>query len=225
MQELTIKGAYIFDWEGVQIHLLPQKAIYLPDYKALLIADPHFGKAAHFRKSGIPVPENVHFTDYLKIQKLFQFHPLEEVFFLGDLFHSDWNNSWNELELFLSQFQDIQFHLIKGNHDILEEPSYRSDLWKIHHETFEMGPFILSHEPMENVKNGMLNICGHIHPGISLYGLGRQNISLPCFFVRQQSIIMPAFGRFTGLAIMQCGISENAFVVTDKKVIPVNFTA
>lgn len=225
MQELSLKGAYVYDWEGVEIHLLPEKAIYLPDYQALLIADPHFGKAAHFRKAGIPVPEKVHFSDFQKIQLLIENYPIKELFFLGDLFHSELNSSWSDLELFISQFPEIQFHLIKGNHDILGNPTYRSGLWILHEEAFELGPLVLSHEPMETISNGTLNLCGHIHPGISLYGPGKQSISLPCFLVKPNLIILPAFGRFTGLAIMQCEKNESAFVVTDKKVIPVNLTA
>lgn len=225
MQELSLKGAYVFNWEGIEIHLLPEKAIYLPDYQALLIADPHFGKAAHFRKAGIAVPEKVHFSDFQRIQLLIKRYPIKELFFLGDLFHSDLNNSWSGLELFLYQFPEIQFHLIKGNHDILGNLTYRSGLWKLHEESYELGPLVFSHESMERIKNGALNLCGHVHPGISLYGPGKQSISLPCFFVKQNLIILPAFGRFTGLAIMNCEKNESAFVVTDKKVIPVNLTA
>jgi uncharacterized protein len=224
MQELTLRGAYIYEWERFPIYLLPEKAIYLPDYQALLIADPHFGKAAHFRKAGIPVPEKVHFNDYDKILKLIQNYPIQKLFFLGDLFHSDINSSWSDLELFISQFQEIQFHLIKGNHDILGNSIYRSGLWQIHEETFNLEPFIFSHEPLPSIPKGSLNICGHIHPGISLYGSGRQSLSLPCFFMTTDLIIMPAFGRFTGLSKMHCEKNEQAFVVTDRKVIPVNLT-
>jgi uncharacterized protein len=225
MQELKVHGAYIYDWEGFSIYLLPEKAIYLPEYQVLLIADPHFGKAAHFRKAGIPVPEKVHFNDYHKILKLIQNYPVKELFFLGDLFHSDLNSSWSDLELFISQFPEIQFHLIKGNHDILGNTIYRLGIWQLHEETYNLGPFILSHEPLYSIPKGYLNFCGHIHPGISLFGSGRQSLSLPCFFVKPNLIIMPAFGRFTGLAKMQCEKNEKAFVVTDKKVIPVNLNA
>jgi DNA ligase-associated metallophosphoesterase len=225
MQELKVQGAYIYDWRGFSIYLLPEKAIYLPDYQAMLIADPHFGKAAHFRKAGIPVPEKVHANDYHKILNLIQDYQVKQLFFLGDLFHSDLNSSWSELELFISQFPEIQFHLIKGNHDILGNTIYHSGLWQIHEESFNLGPLTLSHEPLVSIPPGSLNLCGHIHPGISLYGAGRQSIKLPCFFVTANLIIMPAFGKFTGLAKMHCKKNERAFVITDKKVIPVNLTA
>lgn len=214
-----------FEWtqEKICFYLLPEKAIYLPEYEALLIADPHFGKAAHFRKAGVPVPETVHSEDYQKIKKLIEAYNPLSVIFLGDLFHSDFNTSWLDLEAFRSLFSEQEFHLVKGNHDILPEQFYRSGLWHVHEETLALGKLILSHEPLEIISEGYINLCGHIHPGVSLYGAGRQKLTLPCFFVAPNQIILPAFGRFTGLAKMVCEKNERAFAITGKKVIPVNF--
>ncbi len=39
-----------------KVTLLPEKAIWFKERKLLLLADLHFGKINHFRKSGIPVP-------------------------------------------------------------------------------------------------------------------------------------------------------------------------
>jgi len=215
--ELSIKQTHF--------QLLPEKAIFLPQHRSLLIADPHFGKAAHFRKAGIPVPENVHTGDYLKINSIIKRYLPSDVFFLGDLFHSDFNNSWNDLEAFRSLFSDIKFHLIKGNHDILPEGFYRSGLWELHEQSCLLGELLLSHEPEEKLPLERVNICGHIHPGISLYGAGRQKLTMPCYFVSPQRIILPAFGRFTGLAKMSCGKNDRAFAVAGKKVIEVNFSS
>jgi DNA ligase-associated metallophosphoesterase len=217
------KGIQIIHFNQNDLHLLPEKAVFLPQFESLLIADPHFGKAAHFRKAGIPVTEKVHIHDFVKIQKLIERHEPTDIYFLGDLFHSDWNESWNDLELFAGNFSGCQFHLIKGNHDILPEELYRSEIWKVHPESLILGDFILTHEPMYEVPEGLFNFCGHIHPGISLYGTGRQRLTLPCFFLSGRQLILPAFGRFTGLYGMKCEKSDQAFAVTDKKVIPVNF--
>ena len=211
------------EWEELKILLLPEKAIYLESWRSILIADPHFGKAAHFRKAGIPVSEKVHVGDFMVIQNLIHKYKPEHLYFLGDLFHSDWNNAWNDLETFAEYHPSIHFHLIKGNHDILPEAAYRSDIWKVHTESLTLERMILSHEPMTSVPPGKINLCGHIHPGISLYGTARQKLTLPCFFVTPDQIILPAFGRFTGLFTMKCGKNDNAYVIAEKKVIPVNF--
>ncbi|WP_373520358.1 ligase-associated DNA damage response endonuclease PdeM [Aquiflexum sp.] len=214
---------YQLQWGNLTLHLLPEKAIYVEELRSLLIADPHFGKAAHFRKAGIPVSEKLHIGDLMVIQKLMQTYHPKHLYFLGDLFHSDLNIAWNDLETFAVYHPETNFHLIKGNHDILPDAVYRSDIWQVHVEPLTIGNLILSHEPMTNIPSDKINLCGHIHPGISLYGTGRQKLTLPCFFICPNQIILPAFGRFTGLYTMKCGKNDNAFVIAEKKVIPVNF--
>ena len=215
--ELTLKNTNFL--------LLPEKAIFLPKHHCLLIADPHFGKAAHFRKAGIPVPEKVHLVDYLKIESLINRFAPKEIFFLGDLFHSDFNNSWHDLEAFLSLYPKIKFHLIKGNHDILPEGFYRSEYWQLHDQSIILGELVLSHEPEPSIPVNTINVCGHIHPGVSLYGAGRQKLTMPCFFVSPERIILPAFGRFTGLAKMECGKNDRVFAVADKKVLEIKLSS
>lgn len=202
--------------------LLPQKAIYIEKHQVLLIADPHFGKAAHFRKAGVPISEHLHDDDLQKISLLIcQFDP-RDIYFLGDLFHSDLNESWWILEEFIDLFPAVNFHLVKGNHDILPKACYTSGKWIIHEEPLEIENFLLSHEPIPNVPEGKINLCGHIHPGISLRGKGRQKVTLPCFFYSQRRIILPAFGRFTGLDVLACTKSDQAFVIADEAVISIN---
>lgn len=223
MNSLKNQEGYQLLWEKLSMQLLPEKAIYLDEFRSILIADPHFGKAAHFRKAGIPVSEKLHIGDLMIIQGLIQKYNPEHLYFLGDLFHSDWNFAWNDLETFADYHPQTNFHLIKGNHDILPETVYRSDLWKVHTGKLNLGHMILSHEPLTDIPPEKINLCGHIHPGVSLYGTARQKLTLPCFFVSTNQIILPAFGRFTGLFTMKCGKNDNAYVIAEKKVIPVNF--
>lgn len=207
---------------GFSLFLLPQNAIYCKSMEAIFIADPHFGKAAHFRKAGVPISEYLHHDDLSKISKLIQdFNPID-IYFLGDLFHSDLNDSWWVLEEFIELFPSVNFHLVKGNHDILPAACYQSGKWIIHEEPLEYHGLVLSHEPMESLTDGKVNLCGHIHPGISLSGKGRQKITLPCFFYSEGRLLLPAFGRFTGLAKMTCTKSDQAFVIANEKVIRVN---
>ncbi|CAN5366364.1 hypothetical protein BH10PSE17_BH10PSE17_35830 [soil metagenome] len=41
---------------GERLELLPERAIWWPGERTLLIADVHFGKGAAFRALGVPVP-------------------------------------------------------------------------------------------------------------------------------------------------------------------------
>lgn len=204
-----------------ELHLLKEKAVWSPDFKSLFVSDLHFGKAAHFRKSGIPIPEPIHGEDLLKIEQLIINYQPAHFYFLGDLFHSDWNDQWESLNSFLRKFKETIFHLVKGNHDILDLGSYSSSNFEIHPKPIQLGKLFLSHEPQKEIPPGLINLCGHIHPGVRLVGKGRQSFRLPCFYLHDNQLILPAFGNFTGLAMIQALPGDRIFGVTKEKVIPI----
>ncbi|WP_194776893.1 ligase-associated DNA damage response endonuclease PdeM [Pararhodonellum marinum] len=217
-----INGAFPFVFNDVEFHMLKEKALYYPDKKSLLLADLHFGKAAHFRKFGIPIPEQPHRDDLKVLQRLILETSVKEVLILGDLFHSSLNAQWGDIQNFFESFPDIQFHLIKGNHDILPALSYQSPNLKVHVEPLIYGPLLLSHQPLDKVPEGFLNVCGHIHPGYALRSAGRQRLRLPCFYRKENLLILPAFGKFTGLYVVTCTSEDEIYVVTENKVMAIN---
>ena len=201
--------------------LLKEKAVWVPSLQSIFIADLHFGKAAHFRKSGIPIPEPIHQEDLFNLDYLITNYSPQNVYFLGDLFHSDWNGQWNVLNKFLATFTDVTFHLVLGNHDILPPLHYKEAVFQIHKSPIEVGNLILSHEPLEEIAEDRINLCGHIHPGIRLVGKARQSIRLSCFHYKPNQLILPAFGRFTGLALVKPKSTDQVFGITNEKVIPI----
>jgi len=209
----------IIEHQGIELWLLKEKAIWIPELKTLLVSDVHFGKAAHFRKSGIPIPEPIHQEDLQGLKRLFQHFNPPDVYFLGDLFHSDWNGQWDVLMKFLRDFDKISFHLVQGNHDVLSPEFYKNSPMKIHQQPVFLSQLMLSHEPIENVPEGYLNLCGHIHPGVRLMGLGRQSVRISCFYLEQNRMILPAFGNFTGLALMKPRPRSKIYGITTEKVI------
>lgn len=212
---------YPIKFSDFELHLLKEKAIWSPELKTLFLSDLHFGKAAHFRKSGIPIPEPIHDEDLLKIGSLISTFQPEHFYFLGDLFHSDWNDQWNTLNSFLRNFKETIFHLVKGNHDVLNISAYSSSNFQIHPEPIQLGMLFLSHEPQKQIPLGLINLCGHIHPGIRLVGNGRQSVKLPCFYLHDNQLILPAFGNFTGLALIRPLPGHQVFAVTKEKVIAI----
>jgi DNA ligase-associated metallophosphoesterase len=201
-----------------ELWLLAYKAIYCPAYQALFIADPHFGKADHFRKSGIPVPNGADATNYAWLERLLEAYPGEAVYFLGDLFHSDHNQAWNSFTAWLRRYADTQFYLVQGNHDILVQQAYQeAGLW-LYAPPVDLGPLTLSHEPLETVVDGQLNLCGHWHPAVKLRGGGRQSLKLPCFYHKAQQLVLPAFGQFTGNAVVQPAEGEAVYPVGEGQV-------
>lgn len=209
------------EFKGCTLQFLPEKALWIKELGILLIADLHFGKAAHFRKSGIPIPETVHDLDFQTLTSLHTELAPSHTYFLGDLFHSTWNDQWDILGSFLSTFPLTHFHLVKGNHDILPPYLYSQSILEVHDKPLPLAQFVLSHEPLEQVPEGVLNICGHLHPGIFLKGPAKQSLRIPCFHYREGRLILPSFGNFTGLALMGQEKNDLIWGVTEKQVIPI----
>jgi DNA ligase-associated metallophosphoesterase len=205
--------------QGTTFQLLKERAIFLPEFKLLVLSDLHLGKAGHFRKHGIPVPQSIHDDDLKRVSALIEkFHPTR-VLFLGDLFHSDLNNEWWQLEDWLADYSTIHFLLAKGNHDIISEQLLVNASVTVA-DRFIYGPFSFSH--IKELDDFHYNISGHIHPGVRLKGAGKQGITLPCFHFGKLNGLLPAFGNFTGLARIRPVKTDRIFVVTEESVIDVS---
>ena len=202
--------------------MLPEKALSFPSEKVLLIADLHFGKINHFRKSGIPVPLKANDRNSELLIDLLNRTKPERVIFLGDLFHSHYNEEWEVLGQVLRHFSTCQFELVKGNHDIMSKLQYQRHNMQVHEGGLKIGPFELTHEPLENPDDDHYNIAGHIHPGVHLSGRGRQTLTLPCFYFGNHQAIMPAFGSFTGLAKIRPQRNAQLFVIADGKILKID---
>ncbi|WP_296701505.1 ligase-associated DNA damage response endonuclease PdeM [Algoriphagus sp.] len=208
-------------FQEISLHLLKEKAVWIPELSSIFIADLHFGKAAHFRKSGIPIPEPIHWEDLTILTFLINTYKPQNVYFLGDLFHSDLNDQWETLNHFLRKFLNVNFHLVLGNHDILSPLEYDLSTFNVFKEPLELKNLVLSHEPLHEIVKDKINLCGHIHPGIRLVGKARQSIRLSCFYYKPNQLILPAFGSFTGLALVKPGLKDQVFGITNEKVIPI----
>ncbi|TWJ02298.1 putative phosphoesterase [Mucilaginibacter frigoritolerans] len=215
--------AVSFNLLNQDLLLLPQKAIYWQQEKTLIAADVHLGKVGHFRKAGIAVPLNMEQSDLAVLSDLIHEHKPEKVIFLGDLFHSDMNADWDWFILWRSQFPKLQIILIKGNHDIIDD-NYYNQLNIILYNELLMGPFLMLHHPLKDIdllKAGGYAFCGHIHPGISLTGRGRQHITLPCFAFGKSQAILPSFGKFTGKVAIRNIKTDKIFAIAKDKVLAI----
>ncbi|MEP0710620.1 MAG: ligase-associated DNA damage response endonuclease PdeM [Algoriphagus sp.] len=208
-----------FYYKEELIQLLPEKVAFLPAHRLLVVADLHLGKASHFQKAGIIIPVP-HSSADLKIvaQLIDKLAPLTVVF-LGDLFHSSLNKEWEELRLFLEYLHPIRFILTKGNHDILSPEVMKNTRIEVVDE-FEVGDYLLlTHEPETSVQTERLNISGHIHPGVVIKSKGRQSFRLACFYLDKQCLILPAFGKLTGLHILKKTATAKIFAVFQDEVV------
>ena len=205
-----------------RLHLHPFKAIFWEDQSILFLADLHLGKTAHFRKAGIAVPKGVADANWDRLMSLLLDYQPKRVIFLGDLFHSDYNQACEEMVSLIDQFNMISFELVMGNHDVLDESYYRVNGLKKYEPPLVLEPFVLSHYPMDPPPEGLLNLAGHIHPSVRLFGTARQRLRLPCFYFGNEQALLPAFGGFTGTATIQPGKSDQVFVIVEDQVIEVD---
>lgn len=203
--------------------LLPERAIYWKQEKALIAADVHLGKVGHFRKSGIAIPRQLAHDDLKCLTRLIHQHQPDKILFLGDLFHSKMNADWDDFADWRKQFASIDMQLVKGNHDIIHEDYYHQLNVSTHEELVD-GPFLMLHHPQNEAclqQHSHYVFCGHIHPGVKLVGKGREAVTLPCFAFGRQQAILPSFGKFTGQVAMQHQPADRVFGIVSDKVFAV----
>lgn len=197
--------------------LYPQKAVFWKSQETLLLSDLHLGKINHFRKAGIPVPSRANDHNLELLIDLIQTCKPRRIICLGDLFHSHYNAEWEVFGEVVKHFSAITFDLVQGNHDIMSQYQYKRKGIAVH-DTLRIGNFLLTHHPLDEVPEGVYNFAGHIHPGVSLRGKGRQAMTLPCFYFGDRQGFLPAFGKFTGLARIAPKKEDKIYIVAENKV-------
>lgn len=187
-------------WANQTLILTNRKAIYWPSQKALILSDLHLGKAAHFRKNGIPIPSQIHRKDLEVLEKLIHHYEVNTVIIVGDLIHAQQNGEVLDFKLFLERFSTVAFILIKGNHDRIAEGKLLTLGLKAIHTSYEIEGISFVHEPIENTD---FQISGHIHPGVTVKLPTNKHFRLPSYVVTDKMLILPAFSQFTGLDTKQ----------------------
>lgn len=204
-----------------ELVLLPEKAIYRPTLRMLLVADLHLGKTNHFRKAGIAVPHQPGYETLQRLVDLITLYDAENVVILGDLFHSEKNNEWNTF-LDWTRKQRVDFTVIVGNHDQLMLNTYRESDFTIYENQWYSPPFVFQHHPEDKKDNhNYYRIAGHLHPAYQLRSKARERLILPCFCVEQHQLILPAFGAFTGKERIHPKADGRYFIVAGNEVIEV----
>jgi DNA ligase-associated metallophosphoesterase len=203
---------------GEILELLPEKAVYWASKKSLFLSDLHLGKVNHFRKAGMAVPQRAGMQTLENLEKLLMNYAPEQVYFLGDLFHSVYNKDWDRFIQFRKRFAKAGFHLIEGNHDILEQENWNAADIILHRQKLELSPFSLVHDPIEEGGSGY-KIAGHIHPCIRISGAGKQTMRIPCFWKSETKMVLPSFGSFTGMHPIKAKKGDEIYLVTADRIV------
>jgi DNA ligase-associated metallophosphoesterase len=208
--------------QGESLVLLPERAMYWPAREMLFIADPHWGKAATFRALGVPVPSGTTDEAAARLDSAVQRTSAQQVIFLGDLLHAKAGRSvgmFAALGEWRKMNPEVDLVLVRGNHDRRAgDPPSELGIRCVD-APFAMLPFVLDHHPRASAEGYVL--AGHLHPGVRVFGAGRQMERLPCFWFGASVGVLPAFGDFTGLAIVETEEQDSVYAIADQTVIPI----
>ena len=212
----------IADVAGERLALLPERAAYWERAKTLLVADPHFGKAAAFRAAGVMVPRGTTTETLQRLGASLTYTGATRIVFLGDFLHAkegrapetlrtinEWRDRWSHIEM----------TLVRGNHDASAGDPPKEMRISCVSGVMAEPPFAFAHHPVRSDEGYV--IAGHIHPGVTLRGAGKQASKLPCFWFGRETAVFPAFGEFTGLAVVNPVEGDRVWVVADGTVMSV----
>lgn len=203
--------------QGQTFWLSASRALFWEDQKALVLSDLHFGKTGHFRKAGIAVPQNVYKEDLQRLMDLLHFFKPQQIIAVGDLFHSRANLELDLFRRWSENFGSLDFHLVKGNHDILDNEWYKKAGINLWDSSLLIGNILFSHDHCHS--NGSYLFCGHIHPGVIINGLGKQSLRFPCFYFAQKHCILPAFSKFTGMASIELSAADAVYAIVENSLL------
>jgi DNA ligase-associated metallophosphoesterase len=144
---------------------------------------------------------------------------------LGDLLHAREGRAPETLrvvEEWRASHADIDIVLVRGNHDrSAGDPPASLGIRCVDAPMLD-GPFAFVHHP--TVVEGRYALAGHVHPAVRLSGPGRQHARLACFWIRETGAVLPAFGDFTGQAIIEAAENDRVFAIADGSVVEVSVT-
>ena len=193
------------------------RTIFWEEQQALILSDLHFGKTGHFRKAGIAVPQSVYKEDLQRLVNLIQYFKPKQIIAVGDLFHSKINRELDLFKRWRENFPNLDFVLVKGNHDILKPEWYQDAAISVMNELL-VNNILFVHDNCE-ARDDVFTFCGHIHPGIIINGLGKQSLRFPCFYFTKEQCILPAYSKFTGMAAINPSPSDSVYAIVQDSII------
>lgn len=208
---------------GTELVARGDRTLFWPDRKTLFAADVHLGKDAAFRAQAVPVPLGSTRSDLRRLSHALAETGAERLVVLGDLFHAASGMTTDTIDAVVEwreKHRSLTILLVRGNHDRNAGPlPARLDL--IEREApVGIDPFAYCHRPGTSGQGYVL--CGHIHPAVKLRGPGGEQMRLPCFHRRSDSLILPAFGEFTGSHTVTPRPNETVYAVVDGDVVDVS---
>lgn len=221
---MAVDGAYEFQHGGAMLHLLPQRAIWWPATSTLIVADVHLGKGTAFRTAGLPVPTGSSAKDLSRLTDLLRRTAARRLIVLGDLVHARRSHQAElakALAAWRAEHRTTDVVLVRGNHDrTAGRLADALDIQEVDGQLQE-GGLVMQHEPTPAAQAKAV-LAGHVHPAVLLRDFDGSRLSLPCFAFGDDGIgILPAFGSFTGGAVLPRVPKRRCFACAGTRVVEV----
>lgn len=193
--------------------LSAERCLYWENQQTLILSDMHIGKAAHFRKAGIAIPQQVFQEDLHRLFQQIHFFSPKRVIVTGDLFHSEANLEHDWFSKWRIDLKGIDILLVKGNHEILNNMLYEALGIEIVEKELIAAPFRFAHDLIDNGNDEHFLFSGHTHPGFKIAGKAKQSFVFPCFYFTKNYCVLPAFSKFTGKHLVEMKKEEKVFAI------------
>lgn len=212
------------EWAGEVLELRPERAVWWEREATVFVADLHLGKAAAFRSAGVPVPHGTTGADLARLGALLDATGARRLVVLGDLIHARSGRAAETMEAvaaWRASRREVEVVLVRGNHD--RQAGDPPPEWGMTcvDGPHAMGPLTLVHEPPERIRRGVHTVSGHLHPAVAMERAdGRAGgMRAACFWIRGGAgghggcLVLPAFGSFTGTAVVRPRVGDRVFPV------------
>ena len=208
---------------GASLTLLPPGVVWWERERTLFAADLHVGMSETMQSAGMAVPTGGHAQDLEDLAALAAERAAARLVVLGDFLHAP-EGATPEVAAMVAAWGDrlgVPVWLLAGNHDhpIAGDPG----VWPFARveDQILVEPFLLTHRHRDvdakAKRDEPFRICGHLHPVVRLEGRG-DRLRLRCFVRDAGQLILPAFGRMTGGAVVEPGRGRSRYPVTADEV-------
>lgn len=190
---------------------LPQRGLYWPQQRALLVADLHWGKDSTFRAHGIPLSRGLLADELERLIQLCESLDAQHLWVLGDLCHAPegLTDSVRE-EIAQACLRLPPRALIEGNHDRHLESIVSQWGFEWWPEGVQVEGVALNHHPRPGIH-------GHLHPTYVVKNRG-ERLRLPCFHWNRERLVLPAFTGFSNGVLMPKGPEDHVAVIAGTQI-------
>jgi uncharacterized protein len=191
---MDLQKGYAFTLHETPVVALPHAVLWLPQSKTLIASDLHFEKGSAFAAKGALLPPYDTGETLDRLDAVIAAVKPDLMIALGDSFHdidADNRLHTSDKDRLLALSRNTQTVWIEGNHD----PEVPCWLEGRRCASLLRDGLVFTHEPTGKVAG---EVAGHLHPCARMTGASGRSVRRRCFITDGRTLIMPAFGAFTG---------------------------